>query len=75
MGKGRAKCFEYIQIELGSSPLVQPYNLTKEATVTIDASEKAKGGVLLQEGSCHKPNKITPILSVRHSQLSLWSQD
>ena len=33
-----------------ANPLVQPYSLTKEATVTTDASEKAKGGVFSQEG-------------------------
>ena len=35
---------------LCSNPLVQPYSLQKEATVTTDGSEKAIGGVLSQEG-------------------------
>ena len=33
-----------------ANPLVQPYSLQKEATVTTEASEKAIGGVLSQEG-------------------------
>ena len=40
--------FENIENELCANPLVQPYSLTKEATVTTDASEKAIGGVLSQ---------------------------
>ena len=42
--------FENIKNELCANPLVQPYSLTKEATVTTDASEKAIGGILSQEG-------------------------
>ena len=42
--------FEKIKNELCANPLVHPYSLTKEATVTTDASEKAIGGVLSQEG-------------------------
>ena len=41
--------FENIKNELCANPLVQPYSLTKEATVTTDGSEKAIGGVLSQE--------------------------
>ena len=63
-----------IKNELCTNPFVQPYSLTKEATATTDASEKTIGGVLSKEGHpviyvsrmCHKPNKITPILSERH---------
>ena len=36
--------------ELCANPLVQAFSLTKEATVTTDASEKAIGGILSQEG-------------------------
>ena len=50
MGKGRAKCFANIKNGLCANPLVQPNSLTKEATLTTDASEKAIGGVLSQEG-------------------------
>ena len=32
--------------ELCANPLVQPYSLQKEATVTTEASEKAIGGVI-----------------------------
>ena len=42
--------FENIKNELYANPLVQTYSLTKEATVTTDASEKAIGRVLSQEG-------------------------
>ena len=41
--------FENIKNELCANPLVQPYSLTKEATVTTDVSEKTIGGVLSQE--------------------------
>ena len=44
--KEEQNAFENIKNELCSNPLVQPYSLTKEATVTTDASEKAIGGVL-----------------------------
>ena len=49
-GKMQQKAFEDIKNELCANPLVQPYSLQKEATVTTDASEKAIGGVLSQEG-------------------------
>ena len=48
--KEEQNAFENIKNELCADPLVQPYSLTKEATVTTDASEKAIGGVLSQEG-------------------------
>ena len=44
------KAFEDLKNELCAKLLVQPYSLQKEATVTIDASENAVGGVLSQEG-------------------------
>ena len=50
MGQNATKTFEDIKHELCANPLVQPYSLQKEATVTTDASEKAIGGVLSQEG-------------------------
>ena len=37
-------------MELSSRPVVQPYSLKKEVTITTDASEKAIDGVLSQEG-------------------------
>ena len=48
--KEEQNAFENIKNELCANPLVQPYSLTKEATVTKDVSEKAIGGVLSQEG-------------------------
>ena len=47
--KEEQNAFANIKNELCANPLVQPYSLTKEATVTTDASEKAIGGVLSQE--------------------------
>ena len=47
--KEEQNAFENIKNELCANPflhLVQPYSLTKEATVTTDASEKTIGGVL-----------------------------
>ena len=41
--------FENIKNELCANPHVQPYSLTKEATVTTDSTEKAIGGVHAQE--------------------------
>ena len=48
--KEEQNTFENIKNDLCANPLVQPYSLTKEATVTTDASEKAIGEVLSQEG-------------------------
>ena len=42
--------YENIENELCASPLVQISSMTNEATVTSDASEKAIGGLLSQEG-------------------------
>ena len=42
--------FENIKNELCANPLVQPFSLTKEATVRTDAPEKAIGWVFSQEG-------------------------
>ena len=44
------RAFERLKSELASKPVVQPYSLKNEVTITIDASEKAIGGVLSQEG-------------------------
>ena len=44
------RAFERLKSELASKPVVQPYSLKKEVTTTTDASEKAIGGVLSQEG-------------------------
>ena len=60
--KMHQKAFEDIKKELCANPLVQPYSLQKEATVTTDATEKAIGGVLSEEG--HRvifvSRKLTP---------------
>ena len=62
MGRNATKAFEDINNELCANPLVQPYSLQKEATVTNDASEKTIGGVLLQEGHpvIFVSRKLTP---------------
>ena len=49
-GKMQQKAFEDVNKELCANPLVQPYSLQKEATVTTEASEKVIDGVLSQEG-------------------------
>ena len=56
------KAFEDVKNELCANPLVEPYSLHKEATVTIDASEKAIGRVLSQEGDpvIYVSRKLTP---------------
>ena len=61
-GKMQQKTFEHIKNELCAKPLVQPYSLQKEATVTADASEKIIGGVLSQEGHpvIYVSRKLTP---------------
>ena len=77
------KTFEDIKNELCANPLVQLYSLQKEATVTTDASEKAIGGVLSQEGHpvIYVSRKLTPAeqnysnIERKHWQLYLWSQD
>ena len=48
--KKEQNVFANIKNELCANPFVQPHSLTKEATVTTYASEKAIGGVLSQEG-------------------------
>ena len=62
LGKMQQKVFEDIKNELCSNPLIQPCSLQKEATVTTDASEKAIGGVLSQEGHpvINVSRKLTP---------------
>ena len=62
MRKMQQKTFEDIKNELCANPLVQPYSLQKEATVTTDASEKAICGVLSQEGHpvIYVSRKLTP---------------
>ena len=49
-GKIQHKTFEDIKNGLCANPLVQPYSLQKEATVTTDASEKSICEVLSQKG-------------------------
>ena len=46
--KEEQNAFEKVKNKLCANPLIQPYSLKKEATVTTDASEKAIGGVLSQ---------------------------
>ena len=60
--KMQQEAFKVIKIELCANPFVQPHSLQKEATVTTDASEKAIGGVLLQEKHPVKyvSRKLTP---------------
>ena len=48
--KEEQNVFENIKNQLCVNTLLQPYSLTKEATVTTDASEKGIGGVISQEG-------------------------
>ena len=62
-GKMQQKAFEDIKNELCANPLVQPYSLQKEATVTTDVSEKAIGRVLSQEGHpvIYVLRKSTPV--------------
>ena len=61
-GKRQQKAFEDTQNELCDNALVQPYSLQNEATVFTDASEKAIGGVLSQEGrpAIYVSRKLTP---------------
>ena len=47
--KEQNAAFKNIKNELCANPLVKLYSLTKEATVTTDAPEKAIGGVFSQE--------------------------
>ena len=44
------RAFERLKSELASKPIVQPFSLKKEVTITTDASEKAISGALSQEG-------------------------
>ena len=61
-GKMQQKAFEDIKVELCANPLVQSYSLQIDATVTTDASEKAIGGALSQEGHpvIYVSRKLTP---------------
>ena len=61
-GKMQQKAFEDIKNDLCGIPIVQPYSIQKEATVTTDASEKAIGGVLSQDGHpvIYVSRKLTP---------------
>ena len=65
------EAFEDTKCELCANPLVQPYNLQKEATVTTDASEKAIGGALLQERLpvIYVSRKLTPPAVQNYSNL------
>ena len=43
--------FERLKTEISQSPIVQPYDVKKEATVTTDASKTAIAAILTQNGS------------------------
>ena len=49
-GNMQQKAFDDMKFGVCANPFLQPYSLQKEAIVTTDASEKAIGGVLSQEG-------------------------
>lgn len=44
------RAFESLKREISTRPVVQPYSLEKEVTLTTDASKGALAGVLTQEG-------------------------
>jgi hypothetical protein len=44
------QAFESLKAEISSRPVVQPYSLEKEVTLTTDASKGALAGVVTQEG-------------------------
>ena len=73
----RQKAFEDIKNELFANPLVQSCILQKEAAVTTDASEKAIGGVLSQEGHpvIYVSRKLTSVeqnyLNIEREELSI----
>ena len=50
--KEEQNAFENIKNELYANPLVQPYSLRKEATVTTYASESYRRGTLTRRTSC-----------------------
>jgi hypothetical protein len=60
--------FDSLKKELANSPVVQPYSLEKEATLTTDASQGALAGVLTQEG--HPVIYISRSLSVAERKYS-----
>ncbi|PAA80925.1 hypothetical protein BOX15_Mlig029604g7 [Macrostomum lignano] len=45
-----SKAFESLKLEIASAPVVQPYSLTKELTLTTDASKGALAAVATQDG-------------------------
>jgi len=57
-----AKCqcaFDLLKEEISMSPVLKPFSLTMETTLTVDASEHAAAGILSQGGH--------PIAFVSHS--------
>ena len=50
-GKEQNSAFNQLKTELAREPIVQPYSLEKELTLTCDASENAVAAVLSQEGA------------------------
>ena len=44
------RAFQHLKNLIAANPVVQPYSLEKEVTLTTDASEMAIAGVLTQEG-------------------------
>ena len=70
--KEEQNAFENIKNEFCANPLVQPYSLTKEATVTTDASEKAIGRVLTRRTSCDL--RIEELVTSRTKLLQYWAR-
>ena len=62
------RAFERLKSELASKPVVQPYSLKKEVTITTDASEIANGGVLSQLG--HRVIYVSKTLSQAEQRYS-----
>ena len=57
------KAFNTIKNDLCANPLVQPYSLEKEATVTTDASEKTIGGFFCKkdiQSYMYQENRLQP---------------
>ena len=65
--------FKNIKNELCANSFVQPDSLTKEATVTTDASEKAIGEVLSHEG--HPVIYVSRKLSQTEQEYSNYEQE
>ena len=49
-GKEQQQAFEKLKEILATDPVVKPFSLSKELTITCDASEKSIGAIISQEG-------------------------